>query len=329
MTEVISLSLPVSREEANNQGFFFFPKLACAFGEKKYKNFWSGQDQFNYYSFDDKNRPANMRARLHNECVLEIDDMPVLAILGVMKHYGEILEQNNICYQLLYGGNKSYYIQIFFDISVTKEMIIAWLKTIFTEHQFNDFDPVNWHPTRLIGMEGMPHRHGFKIKSEIQIYPEKLEDWFVNEYPKDLFTKIKKEEAKRKELFKDYVPKKFTGKCGFLDVYMNHKFDKGKGGHTDVVPNFVIALPDKKLWQKASEKQGKDLYEFECWDKDIKNWNKTHEKNKQKVFSCKQVRGFSEKNGYKHVCDICPHKRLDLTSSQWDDLKLIRRARFS
>lgn len=325
----MNLSLPGSREEANNQGFFDFPKLAYAFGESKYKNPWGEQDQFNYECYDGRIRPANMRARLHNECVLEIDDMPVTVILKTMKHYGEILEQNNTCYQLWYGGNKSYYIQIYFDVSLTKEMIIAWLKTIFTETQFNDFDPVSWNPTRLIGMEGMPHRHGLKLKSEIQIFPEKLEDWFVNEYPKDLLVKIKKEEAKRKEIFKDYVPKKFTGKCGFLDVYMKHKFSKGKGGHTDVVPNFVIALPDKKLWQKAATTQGKELYEFESWSKDIKNWNETHDKTKQKVFKCHEVRSFSEKNGYKKVCDVCPHKKLHLTTTQWDDLKLIRRARFS
>ncbi len=239
------------------------------------------------------------------------------------------MKQNNICYQLWYGGNDSYYIQIYFDITVTKEMIIAFLKTIFTEYQINTFDPVSWNEKRLIGMEGMPHRHGLKLKSEIQIYPEKLEDWFLNKYPKELLTKIKAKEAAREKAMKDYFPTKFTGKCGFLDVYMTHKFDKGKGGHTDVVPNFVIALPDKNLWKIASEKQGKDLYEFESWSDSIKNWNKTHAKNKQKVFSCNQVRGFSEKNGYKHVCDICPHKRLDLTTSQWTDLKLIRRARFS
>lgn len=329
MSEVKTLSFSFSREEAQKQGFFHFPKLACAFGESGYKNKWKYQDQFNYHCMFGQKENPNMRQRLHNECVLEIDDMPVKTILKVMNHYGKILEENKICYQLWYGGNKSYYIQIYFNVSISKEMIEEWLKTIFTEHQINTLDSVSWNPVRLIGLELMPHRHGKKLKAEIQIFPEKLEDWFLNEYPKKLLVKIRKKEEERKEIFKDYVPKEFTGKCGFLDVYMNQKFDKGKGGHTDIVPNFVIAFPDKQLWQKASDTQGKQLHEFEDWAEDIENYNKTCEEPKKKVFSCNQVRKFAEKNGYKKVCEICPHKKLEFNSEQWNEFKLIRKARFS
>jgi len=314
-----------TREEAKAKGFFFFPKLANAIGIKKYRNLWSGQDQFNFNCYTYKQYPANMRQRLHNELVLEIDDMPVNKILEVMKHYAKILRKKNISYQLFYAGNKSYYLQLYFNISITKEMIIAWLQTVFTKTQIKDFDPVNWDKTRLIGLEGMPHRHGFKLKSEIEIYPENIEDWFVNEYPKDLLIKIKQEEEKREEYLKDYVPTKFTGKCAFLDYYMVHKFKKGAGGHTDIVPNFVIALPDPKLWEKASKTQGKDLTEFENWARDIKEWNKTHEANKQKVFKCSQVRAFAENQNCAEVCKFCPHAKLKLSQEIWDLKKLMAR----
>ena len=126
-----------TREEAKAKGFFFFPRLANAFGKRLYRNKWKYQDQFNFKCMFNQNYEPNMRERLPNEMVLEIDGMEVQKILKIMKRACEILRDNKICYQLWYGGNNSYYLQIYFDISLTKTMIEEWLKTIFIEKEMN------------------------------------------------------------------------------------------------------------------------------------------------------------------------------------------------
>jgi hypothetical protein len=231
----------------------------------------------------------NYRQILANELLIETD-LTQEENKTISNKISDSMRKKDIGFYCSFTGNKSYHNHSFWNgleklepkqRTKAKELLAEWI----CEKQYEDIDPANLKPKRLILIHGAKHPKTGKEKVLYDNFnPEK-----INKVPEFII-----EQAKQVTAPKSFGGNQITFKpssCPFIDYAIKNKLPISDR-NSNLVPN-VVALLDEKGWEQCANAQDKTYLEFE-------NWAKRNPK-----FNCSQLRAYAKTVGKGNICNKC------------------------
>ena len=247
--------------------------------------------------FESENFGPNYRQIFPGEIVLETDFEKPETNREVAKHTAEILREKRVSFESWFSGNKSIHTHVWFGPELAQlddqhrtRAKKAWVVVTFPKPLANDFDPSNFGPRSLIGMEGAPHRKTGKTKTLVD-----FANFGQNVFPSEIIEATKKEPVTHSVISNEKTTSNKISSCFVCQYAIENKLPEGQRNNA-LIPNFLALSPTDEQIKIFARTQNFNICQIEAWDS-----CESYEGN----FNCVQVQKFAQKANL-DLCSMCP-----------------------